>query len=172
MVHSTFHHHTPIGWLQITDNGRAITHIQLCRQANIISVSPKTSLQILVSRQLNDYFVGQRHSFDVPIEPQGTAFQQHIWTELRNIPYGQTRTYSDIARHIGCPQAARAVGNACNRNPILLLIPCHRVVGKNQHLTGFSAGLFNKQKLLLLEQRFIAPTQMQYADFFVPLQPE
>lgn len=93
--------------------------------------------------------------WDVPIEPHGTVFQLRVWNALCAIPYGQTRSYSDIAQSIGQPQAARAVGNACRHNPILLLIPCHRVVGKNNQLTGFAAGLDNKRTLLQMEQQFV-----------------
>ncbi len=154
MADSTFHLQTPIGWLRITDNGRAITHIQAHPHVGI-AVAPKTPLQQIVCQQINAYFQGQLHVWDVPIEPHGTVFQQRVWNALRTIPYGQTRSYSDIAQSIGQPQAARAVGNACRHNPILLLIPCHRVIGKNHQLTGFAAGLDNKRTLLQMEQQFV-----------------
>ena len=102
--------------------------------------------------QLEEYAVGQRLQFTVPYLMQGTAFQQSVWSALTDIPYGQTRTYGEIAAQIEQPKAARAVGNACNKNPLLLLVPCHRVVGSDGRLTGFAAGLHIKAALLNLEQ--------------------
>jgi len=107
-----------------------------------------------VTDQLQDYFSGNRRAFDLPLAPKGTPFQQLVWQELCQIPYGQTRTYGEIAAAIGKPRAARAVGMACNRNPIWLLIPCHRVVGRNGALTGYAGGLDMKSKLLELEQKY------------------
>lgn len=106
-----------------------------------------------LQEQLNEYFLGRRRVFTLPIAPKGTEFQQRVWAALREIPYGETRTYGEIAAAIGSPNASRAVGAACGSNPILLLIPCHRVVGKNGALTGFSAtgGVTTKQGLLKLE---------------------
>ena len=108
-----------------------------------------------VTDQLQDYFSGNRRAFDLPLAPKGTPFQQLVWQELCQIPYGQTRTYGEIAAAIGKPRAARAVGMACNRNPIWLLIPCHRVVGRNGALTGYAGGLDMKCKLLELEQEYV-----------------
>lgn len=114
--------------------------------------SPSPAVQALI-RQLSEYFSGIRTEFDIPLSLKGTPFQMLVWQELRRIPYGQTRTYGEIATAIGKPGAARAVGMACNRNPIWLLIPCHRVVGKNRSLTGYAGGLDMKQQLLELEQQ-------------------
>ena len=114
---------------------------------------PSCPATLAVTNQLTEYFSGARAEFDVPLAPSGTPFQQLVWEELRRIPYGQTRTYGQIAAAIGKPSAARAVGMACNRNPIWLLIPCHRVVGKSGDLTGYAGGLDMKQRLLELEQR-------------------
>jgi len=94
-----------------------------------------------------------RKTFDVPIALNGTPFQLSVWNALLQIPYGETRTYGEIAAMIGNPKASRAVGMACNRNPIWILVPCHRVVGKNGALTGFEGGLDVKKALLDLEQR-------------------
>ena len=107
-----------------------------------------------VIEQMLEYFSGARAEFDVPLAPRGTPFQKLVWQELCRIPYGQTRTYGEIAAAIGRPGAARAVGMACNRNPIWLLIPCHRVVGKSGDLTGYAGGLEMKQRLLELEQHY------------------
>ena len=106
----------------------------------------------LAAAQLREYFDGLRKEFTFPFRIQGTPFQKAVWEELIRIPYGQTRTYGQIAAAIGKPTAARAVGMACNRNPLWIAIPCHRVVGKNNTLTGYAGGLERKQQLLLLEQ--------------------
>lgn len=103
--------------------------------------------------ELEEYFEGQRQSFDLPLAPVGTPFQQKVWKALREIPYGETASYGQIAAKVGSPRGARAVGMACNRNPILILIPCHRVIGADGSLTGFGGGLDMKEKLLGLERQ-------------------
>ncbi len=104
-----------------------------------------------VENQLLEYFAGERRQFDIPLRPTGTIFQQQVWQALLTIPYGQTTCYSAIAESIGKPNAVRAVGAANGRNPLPILIPCHRVIGKNGHLTGFGGGLGIKSALLKLE---------------------
>lgn len=104
------------------------------------------------ARQLQEYFSGNRKKFDLPISAKGTEFQQQVWQTLLQIPYGETRTYGQIAAMVGKPKATRAVGMACNRNPIWFVIPCHRVVGSNGHLTGYAGGLDVKRTLLSLER--------------------
>ena len=99
-----------------------------------------------------DYLNGWQPHIDLPLDIRVTAFQQRVLDELKRIPYGETRTYGEIAKAIGQPKAARAVGNACNKNPVPLIIPCHRVVGSNGNLTGYAFGLERKQTLLDLEQ--------------------
>ena len=101
--------------------------------------------------ELEEYFVGARKSFDLPIRFAGTPFQRRVWAALAEIPYGETRSYGQIARLVGSPGAARAVGMACHVNPVVLLIPCHRVVGATGALTGFGGGLEVKKRLLTLE---------------------
>ncbi|MCD2316671.1 methylated-DNA--[protein]-cysteine S-methyltransferase [Sphingomonas sp. IC-11] len=103
-------------------------------------------------RQLDEYFAGRRTTFDLPLDPVGTQFQRDVWRALLTIPYGETRSYADIARAIGRPTATRAVGAANGRNPIPIVTPCHRVIGSNGTLTGFGGGLPNKQLLLALER--------------------
>lgn len=103
-------------------------------------------------RQLNEYFAGERRYFDLPLAPQGTAFQQQVWRELQRIPYGVTISYGEMARRIGNPTASRAVGLANGANPIAIIVPCHRVIGASGKLTGFGGGLDIKQRLLDLEQ--------------------
>lgn len=102
--------------------------------------------------ELSEYFRGERQNFTVPIRTGGTEFQRKVWDALRRIPYGETRTYGQIADEIGCPGGARAVGMACNRNPIMLIVPCHRVVGSNGKLVGFAGGLDMKEALIKLEK--------------------
>ncbi len=103
--------------------------------------------------QISDYFAGTRTTFDLPLAPRGTDFQQAVWRALNAIPYGETRSYADIALAIGRPTAMRAVGAANGRNPISIVTPCHRVIGRSGALTGFAGGLAAKQHLLALEQR-------------------
>ena len=103
-------------------------------------------------RQLSEYFAGKRDSFDIPIKTQGTDFQEKVWNALKQIPYGETRSYKEIAIEIGNPKAMRAVGMAHNRNPIMIVIPCHRVIGANGQLIGYGGGLDVKEKLLTLEK--------------------
>jgi methylated-DNA-[protein]-cysteine S-methyltransferase len=104
-----------------------------------------------VRAQLGEYFGGQRRSFDLPLSPQGTEFQQRVWDALRSIPYGQTISYGDLAERIADPRAARAVGLAVGSNPLPIVIPCHRVIGADGSMTGFGGGIERKEILLQLE---------------------
>jgi methylated-DNA-[protein]-cysteine S-methyltransferase len=104
-----------------------------------------------VLRQLAEYFAGDRTDFDIKLAPRGTPFQLDVWRTLQRIPYGETRSYADIARSIGRPTATRAVGAANGANPIPIIIPCHRVIGSNGSLTGFGGGMGVKRRLLDLE---------------------
>jgi methylated-DNA-[protein]-cysteine S-methyltransferase len=103
-------------------------------------------------KQLREFFAGQRRGFELRLAPHGTAFQERVWAQLRQIPYGETITYGELARRIGDPRASRAVGLANGRNPLPVVIPCHRVIGANGQLTGFGGGLPIKEKLLALER--------------------
>ena len=105
-----------------------------------------------VIQQLSEYFSGSRQEFDLTISPKGTVFQQRIWQELQKIPFGRTASYGDIARRVGNPKASRAVGMANSKNPIPIIVPCHRVIGKDGSLTGFGGGLEIKKQLLKLEK--------------------
>ena len=102
--------------------------------------------------QLNEYFAGVRREFDLPLAAKGTAFQQTVWAQLRKIPYGEVRTYGQLAAALGKPKASRAVGSACHRNPLCIVVPCHRVIGADGSLTGYAAGLDIKEYLLELER--------------------
>lgn len=106
-----------------------------------------------VRRQLREYLTGKRKTFDLKLEPRGTEFQKDVWNAMLEIPYGETRSYKQIAQKIGRPLAYRAVGQASNRNPIAIIIPCHRVVGSDGTLTGFGGGMPIKSRLLALEQK-------------------
>ncbi|NBU24338.1 MAG: methylated-DNA--[protein]-cysteine S-methyltransferase [Gammaproteobacteria bacterium] len=112
---------------------------------------PAAPLLRAARRQLDGYFAGRRRDFDLPLCPEGTPFQQLAWQALRQIPYGETRSYGQQAALLGRPRAARAVGAANGRNPIVIMIPCHRVIGSGGALTGFAAGLDRKARLLRLE---------------------
>lgn len=106
----------------------------------------------LANLQLQEYFAGKRTAFDLPLELEGTPFQLAVWKAMLEIPYGETRTYGQLAAAIGRPAASRAVGQAANRNPIWIVIPCHRIVGSNHSLTGYAGGLSMKGALLELEK--------------------
>lgn len=110
-----------------------------------------------VLRELKQYFEGKLRHFSIPLNPKGTLFQKRIWQALNNIPYGETCSYGEIAARVGVHKASRAVGRACNQNPIAIIIPCHRVVGKDGKLTGYSAGLEKKRWLLELEKVSLTP---------------
>ena len=144
---------SPIGKIAIAENGKAITHIFLTGE--MISAEWQIGNTVLLQKavaELGEYFDRRRQHFTVPLAPEGTSFMQSVWQRLRTIPYGETRSYGAIASEIGKPKAARAVGMANHRNPILIMIPCHRVIGKDGSLTGFGSGLDIKQQLLDLEQ--------------------
>lgn len=107
------------------------------------------------SRQLSEYFAGKRTEFSVPLRPAGTSFQETIWKEIARIPYGQTITYTELAQRAGVSEAVRAVGTATGQNPISIIVPCHRVIGKNGTLCGFAGGLDKKTHLLKLEGQIL-----------------
>lgn len=106
-----------------------------------------------VEAQLKEYFQGERKKFSVKLDPHGTEFQKKVWMALRSIPFGETRSYGELATQIGNPKASRAVGAANGKNPISIIVPCHRVIGSNGSLTGFAGGLKNKMILLDLEKK-------------------
>ncbi|MDE6123887.1 MAG: methylated-DNA--[protein]-cysteine S-methyltransferase [Eubacterium sp.] len=136
------------GLVCVEDNGKAVTAVYFCDKEE---PSQKSALTECAINQLNEYFGGTRKAFDLPIEMHGTEFQLKVWNELRNIPYGETRSYKDIARKIGNPRAVRAVGGANNKNKLMIVVPCHRVIGTDGSLTGYAGGIEVKKKLLDLE---------------------
>lgn len=120
--------------------------------------APDASLFTEVSKQLDEYFAGERTDFDLPLALAGTPFQQRVWAGLQDIPYGETVSYGWLADHIGKPGAARAVGLANGKNPVGIIVPCHRVVGSTGSLTGYGGGLERKQFLLAFEQKVSGST--------------
>ncbi len=139
---------SPVGPLKISYQGEVITGICWTGESGS---GTRTALSDLVFRQLEEYFAGQRTGFDFPYRLEGTTFQLQVWHELEKIPYGSTCTYKDIAIAIGNERAVRAVGGANNKNPLAIVVPCHRVIGANKKLVGYAAGLDIKHKLLDLE---------------------
>ena len=139
---------SPIGALTLTEEACQITGLHFGGAPGANDVSP---LLDEAEAQLQAYFAGVRTTFDLPLAPKGTPFQRAVWDALRAIPCGETRTYAQIAAAVGNPKACRAVGMANNRNPIAILIPCHRVIGTNGSLTGYAGGLAVKKALLALE---------------------
>ena len=117
-------------------------------------VEQETEVLAEAQRQLEEYFDGKRFEFDLPLAFEGTTFQQQAWQALREIPYGETHSYQQQAERLGDARFARAVGHANGRNPISIIVPCHRVLGKNGKLTGFASGVDKKAKLLELETRY------------------
>lgn len=147
-----WHISSPIGDLTLTEEEGALTGLYFGRLSRPGEEGP-TALLEETARQLREYFAGQRREFDLPLRLRGTAFQMQVWKALQAIPYGEVRTYGEIARAIGKPKACRAVGMANHKNPISIIVPCHRVVGAGGSLTGYGGGLENKRFLLELEKR-------------------
>ena len=151
---------TPIGTMRVVGDARGIERVDLPRSAACepdpswqpAPTSPPAALRD-AERQLAEYFEGARRDFDLPLSAEGTPFQRQVWDELRRIPYGETISYGELARRIGKPTASRAVGAANGRNPIAIVVPCHRVIGTDGTLIGYGGGLPVKQALLALERR-------------------
>ena len=154
----SFVYSSPVGSIELIESEGALTHVRLMGSADGTLGSPTgspapTPLLRRTQKQLSEYFAGRRRTFDLPVAPQGTTFQQSVWNELAKIPFGATSTYGSIARAVGKPQGARAVGGAIGSNPLALVIPCHRVLAGDRRLTGFSGGdgVPTKVTLLTLE---------------------
>ena len=140
---------SPIGILEIICENNKLVSLKLvdyCEKSNI-----ETDFIKDIKKQLDEYFLGKRTIFNIKINPKGTDFQKLVWSELPNIPYGKIKSYSEIAAATGNKNAQRAIGNACNKNPIMIIIPCHRVISKNNNLGGYAYGRSIKQKLLNIE---------------------
>ncbi|MFT4519267.1 MAG: methylated-DNA-[protein]-cysteine S-methyltransferase [Halioglobus sp.] len=144
---------TPIGKLRLMSNSTGLTAIEFEHMYSDTADATQASDSILANcaSQLTQYFAGAREEFDLPLAASGTQFQQNVWKALRNIPYGEVRSYRDIAESINHVAAVRAVGAANGRNPLPVVVPCHRVIGSDGSLTGFAGGIEMKSQLLQLE---------------------
>lgn len=159
-----FSYETPLGPVTVAEKGSAVTHLFLTKSRSSGSVRAslflsenacfsETPLLKKTYTELSEYLEGQRTVFDIPVDPEGTVFQKKVWKVLCGIPYGETRTYGETASLAGNPKASRAVGAANNRNPVMIIIPCHRVIGADGSLTGYAGGIDVKEKLLKLERK-------------------
>jgi len=143
-------YYSPVGALIIVEKEEKIVRINFSNKKN---TAPKTPLLKEAVLQLKAYFSGDLQKFDLPLNPEGTPFRKAVWHQLLQIPYGETRSYKDIANALHKPNACRAIGGANHHNPIPIIIPCHRVIGADGSLTGYGGGMDKKQYLLLLEQQ-------------------
>ncbi|MGH8127250.1 MAG: methylated-DNA--[protein]-cysteine S-methyltransferase [Gammaproteobacteria bacterium] len=151
------YHDSPVGNLLLMADDEALIGIHFADGKHSPAIGndwkeqPRHPVLLMAKKQLDEYFAGRRRVFDLKLAPEGTPFQRSVWLALRDIPYGQTQSYGDIARRIGKPKAIRAVGAANGANPISVVVPCHRVIGADGSLTGYGGGLPRKRKLLALE---------------------
>jgi methylated-DNA-[protein]-cysteine S-methyltransferase len=146
--------HSPVGMWLIGEEGNSICQVDFVGDIEPPIGKPSSPLLEQAVEQLGDYFQGQRKTFSLPYHVKGTPFQEAVWRALCEIPYGKTCSYQDIAKKVGRPKAMRAVGGANHRNPISILIPCHRVIGQDGGLVGYGGGLEAKKFLLDLEGKF------------------
>lgn len=155
MMRAFWRFQSPVGWLTLCEEDGFLTTLSFGQPDYLQASLCATPLMTEAQAQLNAYFAGELQKFRLPLAPSGTLFQQRCWQALQEIPYGQTRTYSQQATAVGSPKATRAVGMANHRNPLPILIPCHRVIGKNGQLTGYAGGMPVKQFLLSLERKAV-----------------
>ncbi|HEX8552890.1 MAG TPA: methylated-DNA--[protein]-cysteine S-methyltransferase [Abditibacteriaceae bacterium] len=144
---------TRLGWIEATTSEHGLCSVRALDEAPAQPCSHSHPILAACATQLDEYFQGTRKTFDVPLDAGGTPFQQTVWKALRAIPYGTTATYGELARKLGMPTASRAVGAANGRNPIWVIVPCHRVVGASGALVGYAGGLSRKMQLLDLEKK-------------------
>lgn len=158
-------HASPLGPLVLGSDGRAVTNIDFDDTGVAVTNAAGASDPLLarLARELDEYFAGERTGFDLPLAPAGTPFRQSIWRALCEVPYGETRSYSELATRAGYPRAIRATGAANGANPIAILIPCHRIIGADGSLTGYAGGLERKRALLALERRVVPAGFEQHA---------
>ncbi|HPR63959.1 MAG TPA: methylated-DNA--[protein]-cysteine S-methyltransferase [Thermoanaerobaculia bacterium] len=150
----TVHLETPIGFLRLAGSPDAILYLDFTNEEPEKTNQKMTGALAEASSQLRAYFRGTLTVFDLPLQIEGTLFQKAVWEDMVSIPYGSVRSYGELAQRIGRPKAMRAVGQASHRNPISIIVPCHRVVGANGSLTGYGGGLWRKEWLLNHERRF------------------
>ena len=147
---------SPIGPLTLMARDGHLTHLVMEDQAHAVAPPPGSQRDddvfAEVATQLDEYFAGERTTFDVPMTLEGTDFQRRVWAQLCSIPYGETISYGELARRVGNPKASRAVGLANGRNPVAVIVPCHRVIAADGSLGGYGGGLDRKVHLLGLEQ--------------------
>ena len=146
---------SPVGWLKVTEKDGAITAVNFVDGEDKGLTSTDSAVLEKAVHQLKEYFSAQRKNFDLTLNFSGTDFQKRVWTEIENIPYGKTISYMDIAKRLGDPKAVRAVGMACNKNPIAIICPCHRVIGSDGDLTGYYSGIDRKRDLLSIENPMV-----------------
>lgn len=146
---------TPLGIAKIVGDKEGISEISVLDEGDISKSIPKELKETVA--QLKDYFSGKRNDFDLKLNPKGTDFQQKVWKELLNIPFGKTMSYLDIAKKLGDPKVIRAAASANGKNPLWIVVPCHRVIGTDGSLTGYAGGLWRKKWLLEHEN----PTNQQ-----------
>jgi methylated-DNA-[protein]-cysteine S-methyltransferase len=157
LVYKTIH--SPVGELKLVANDKALVAVlwenDRSKRVRLDAHVENATHPLLVEteRQLKEYFAGKRTSFSIALDLRGTSFQRNVWEALLAIPFGETRTYGDLAKKLGVPQAARAVGAASGRNPVSIIVPCHRLVGSTGKLTGFAGGLDAKARLLSMEEK-------------------
>ena len=143
---------SPIGFLRVTGNDKWVQAVEFCDQPGPDADGAPECLK-RACQQLDEYFQGKRRKFEVPLMLRGTAFQKRVWAALRKVPFGRTLSYGGIARSIGRPYSGRAVGGANHRNPVAIIVPCHRVIGHKGSLTGYGGGLWRKRWLLDHEKK-------------------
>ena len=150
---------TPVGKLKLVASDKGLTAILWENDSprrvplNDLVQDDKHPVLVQVEEQLKEYFAGSRQAFDIRLDMRGTSFQKNVWEALLAIPFGETRSYGDLAKQLGRPSATRAVGAANGRNPVSIVVPCHRVIGSSGKLTGFAGGLEVKAHLLDLEKK-------------------
>jgi methylated-DNA-[protein]-cysteine S-methyltransferase len=150
---------SPLGTMRLVARGGALVGAYFdgqkydAREGDDWREAPDDPVLREAARQFDDYFAGRRARFDLALEPRGTPFQQRVWRAIAMVPAGETASYGEIARRLGCPSSVRAVGAAIGRNPLIVVVPCHRIVGAGGALTGYAGGLDRKRALLELERR-------------------
>ena len=142
---------TPFGYMRMKYEGDKIIDLEIITDVEDKGVA--TEITDMTYNEIIEYIKGKRKEFDFPFELRGTEFQNKVWKALCDIPYGETKTYKDIAIAVGNEKASRAIGMACNRNPIMIAVPCHRVVGSNKKLVGYAGGIDMKRSLLDMEKK-------------------
>jgi methylated-DNA-[protein]-cysteine S-methyltransferase len=155
-METKYYYQSPVGVLELTADEQSLTGLQLTESTHITGwrSKPSAATEKIIQqtvRQLDEYFAGKRKTFEIPLAPVGTAFQEKVWEELQRIPYGKTISYAQLAQAVDNPKACRAVGSANGKNPVAIIIPCHRVINANGGLGGYACGLDMKKWLLDLE---------------------